>query len=207
MSVRRNVTATRLACWTLLCVVSLACGESGDSQLPGDVSPMEALMAVAIPTALELHADEYRRSRALVEAMYSEDVARGRGGMALDSFYAALSSSTLDWDVITMVHPTPSAVVGPVARDAWANVAPRWHTSSVDGWHCEGPIGDNRCTLDGLAVSLSRLVVEDNEHAWVRLMITEQTSDTNIGHTYYDMQFEMDVDTWHYRSVEIGYAH
>lgn len=200
------MTAARLAPTTVVCVVSLACGEP-HSQLPGEAPPMEALMAVAIPTALELHANEYRRSRARVAAMYYEDVVRGRSAMALDSFYAAFWGSPPNLNVITMMQPMPSAAVDPVARDAWASVAPRWHTSSVDSWHCEGPAGDNRCTLDGLAVSLGRLVVEDNGHAWVRLMITEQTSASDLGHTFYDMQFNMDVDTWRYRKVEIGYAH
>ena len=153
------MTAARLAPTTVVCVVSLACGEP-PRQLPGEAPPMKALMAVAIPTALELHANEYRRSRARVAAMYYEDVVRGRSAMALDSFYAAFWGSPLNLNVITMMQPMPSAAVEPVARDAWASVAPRWHTSSGNSWH-----------------------------------------------TFYDMQFNMDVDTWRYRKMEIGYAH
>ena len=125
------MTAARLAPTTVVCVVLLACGEP-HGQLPGEASPMEALMAVAIPTALELHANEYRRSHARVEAMYYEDVARSGSAMALDSFYASFWGSPLDLNVITMMQPMPSAAVDRVARDAWASVAPRWHTSSVE---------------------------------------------------------------------------
>ncbi len=171
------------------------------------MSSIEALLAAAIPTALELHAGEDRRSRARVEAMYSEHVARGQTDPAIDSFYAALSNPTIDWDVITMRSPASSAVVGDVARAAWKTVAPRWQTSSVHSWYCEGPVGDNHCALDGLAVSLSRLVVKGNEHARVQLMITQQTSASDLGHTYYDMTFSLDADTWHYKEVEISYAH
>ena len=164
-------------------------------------------MAVAIPTALELHANEYQRSRARVEAMYYDDVARGRSAMALDSFYAAFFDSPLNLDVITMMQPMPSAAVRSCCPRSVGKRCASLHTSSVDSWHCEGPVGDNRCTLDGVAVSLGRLVLEDDGHAWVRLTITEQTSAGDLGHTFYDMQFNMDVDTWRYRKVEIGYAH
>ena len=191
----------------LLACVLLACGEAADSPLPGRVSSMEALLEVAIPTALELHAGEDRRSRARVEAMYSEELARSRTDPAVDSFYAALSAPTIGWDVITMRNPESSAVVDPVARAAWTRVAPRWQSSSVDSWRCQGPVADNHCTLDGLAVSLSRLVVEDDGHARVQLMITEQTSESDLGHTYYDMKFALDAGTWSCQEVQIGYAH
>ena len=201
------MTATRLVPWASFSVVFLACGEAADSQLPSRVSSMEALLAAAIPTALELHASEDRRSRALVEAMYSEEVARGRPDPAVDSFYAALSSPPIGWDVITMRNPESSTVADSVARAAWTSVAPRWQSSSVDSWRCEGPVPNNHCVLDGLAVSLSGLAVEDNGNARVQLMITQQTSEGALGHTYYDMTFALDDGTWSYQEVQIGYAH